>query len=87
MRLQTIMPVIATSIIIACQLHAADVDTDADAGRNEKCSTGELLEGGTKKCKTSLRPELTEQEQRQMQEMQAVLYQMREDTLDDRYRH
>ena len=86
-RLQTIIPVIAISIIIACRLQAADVDTAADASPNEASTTSEAPESEAGKCKASFRPEMTEQEQRQMQEMQSVLYQMHEDTWDDRYRH
>ena len=86
-RLQTIIPVIAISIIIACRLQAADVDTTADASPNEVSTTSEALGTETGKSKTSPRPEMTEQEQQQMQEMQAELNQMHEDTMDDRYRY
>ena len=39
------------------------------------------------KCRTSLRGALNEKERSQMQEVQAELYRMREETWDDRYRY
>ena len=86
-RLQTIIPVIATSIIIACRLQAADVDTTADASPNEVSTTSEAPGSETRENKTSPLTEMTEQEQHEMQEMQAELNQMHEDTMDDRYRY
>lgn len=82
-RPRIIIPALLILIIAACQLHA----TEVDSGSNNDSVPREKESCEAPKCKTGLRGTLTEEEESQMKQMQAVLYDMREDTWDDRYRY